>query len=416
MRDWLGKRAWSLLAALTVMTLAACGGGGADEAAVEMAWQKATLAEFKGHGSYWNPVEPGTGFFFEAQGSLGIATFYLFETNGRPVWYSALGSFADAGGGRYRFSGTLLRYSGGQTARSTVPKTPVSTVVGAATIVFDGDRAEVALPGRSFIAEKFYRTGQGTPASSIQPETGIYWNPAESGRGFTMEVNANYLTVAVFHYDSDGQPIWHLVGTELREGLASSVFGDFRIFSGGQALTGPYKAPTSTREGTFSVSFMESCKGRLAFSGADFVPVQRFAFGSLPAGQECRTPPSGPQATTIFTEVTLQLVTPPYYGLLLSKGSTMPSSFSFSASGNIASLYGRTVYVIVEDPAGLFTSDPPRVALRASPPGATVSLTGKPLASGTYAGVLRFYACLDPACSTQFAGSPFLQPFKVFVQ
>ena len=405
-------RAWLVGMALSVMALAGC--GGSEEPVAD--WRKADVATFQGHGVWWTPGEPGTGFFFEAQGALGIATFYMYESNGRPVWYSALGSFADAGGGRYRFSGNLLRYSGGQTWRSTVPKTPTSTVVGPASIVFDGDRAEVALPGRSFVAEKFYKSGQGTPASSIQPETGIYWNPAESGRGFTMEVNGNYVTVAVFHYDPDGQPIWHLVGVEAREGLANSLFGDFRIFSGGQALTGPYKAPTSKLEGMLSVSFLESCKGKLAFPVTDFVPVQRFAFGSLPPGKECRTPPPGPQATTIFTDVTLKQETLPYSGLLLSKGETMPFKYGFGASGNIASLNGRTVYVIVEDPAGFYTSDTPRVTLRASPPGAVVALTPKPLAAGTYAGMMRFYACLDPACSTQFAGSPFLLPFKVFVQ
>ena len=89
--NFLAKRAWLALVAVVAMTIAACGGGGSDEGAVaEGAWLKATLADFKGHGVYWNPAESGTGFFFEAQGGLGVATFYMYEASGRPVWYLSL--------------------------------------------------------------------------------------------------------------------------------------------------------------------------------------------------------------------------------------------------------------------------------------------------------------------------------------
>ena len=423
--DFLAKRAWLVLVAVMAMTIAACGGGGSDEAAVEAAWLKAALADFKGHGVYWNPAESGTGFFFEAQGGLGIATFYMYETNGRPVWYSALGNFTAGTGSKYQFSGMLQRYSGGQAAASAVQKTPTSTVVGSVTVAFDGEKAVVNLPGRTFSAEKYYKAASTTAASSSQPETGIFWNPAESGRGYTIEVGNGSATAAVFHYAPDGQPIWHLVSASVgNQGQKIALSGDFMAFAGGQTMSGSHKAPTSSvAEGKFGIEFSEPCNGKLAFPGMAPIAVQRFAFGSLAAGKECRTPapipsipfvPSPPvPATSHFSDVFL--TAPPAFSANLKAGGKVTSSFSFGAAGNFAALNGRTIYVIVVDPHGLYTTTTPIVTLRSSPPGATVQLTPKALARGDYRGYLEFYACLDPTCSTQFTGSPFKVSYVVVV-
>ena len=159
------KGAWRALLAVCWMALAACGGG---ELAEETA-AKADVSTFKGHGSWWNPAESGSGFFFEAQGSTGVVTFYSYEANGKPVWYLASGPFTGSADGKFQFSGTLQRYTGGQPASSTVPKTPTSTPVGTVTITFSGETAQVQVPGRSYGAEKFNKAGKFTPANGIQP-------------------------------------------------------------------------------------------------------------------------------------------------------------------------------------------------------------------------------------------------------
>ena len=275
-----------VLAVLLAIVLSACGGGGSESTAGSAL--KAAVSTFQGTGTYWVPAAPGTGFFFEAQGSTGVITFYTFADDGRPDWVAGNGNFSDGGGARYLFTGNLQRNSGGQTATSTVPKTPTSVPAGTVTVVFEGDQAQVQLAGRSYTAERFFKPGQGTTATGVQPETGIYWNPAEGGRGFTIEVNSNVATVAIFHYADDGRPTWNLTAMQLPNGSAVGVSGDLFGYTGGQTLTGPYKQPTSSVGGKFALSFSAACSGQLGFPGMPMIPVKRFPFGSLAAGAECR--------------------------------------------------------------------------------------------------------------------------------
>lgn len=88
-------------------------------------------------------------------------------------------------------------------------------------------------------------------------------------------------------------------------------------------------------------------------------------------------------------------------------------SISGTAAGNISSLSGRTLYIVIEDPHSLFEPSP-AVSLSAS--GVLILAFGKVLpTAGLLAGNLRIYACLDPQCSTALAGSPLVIPYSVTV-
>lgn len=280
------------LAACAVTLLISCGGGGnpAGEPADARANEKAAASGFGGNGTYWNPFEPGTGFVFEAQGDTGVVTFFVFDTKGKPVWYTASGPFSTAGSG-FSFSGTLLRYSGGQPATSSVPKTPTSAAVGSVQISFNGDAARVELPGRVFAAQRFNPSSQGTPATATQPQTGIYWNPAESGRGYTIEVRSGIAMIGVFHYDEEGSPTWNLVVGDIASGTLAA---DFNAYSGGQTLTGTFvatKGPASA--GQFRAAFNHACQGTIQFPGKAAIAVEHFVFGAA-----CTTPQPPPVFNT----------------------------------------------------------------------------------------------------------------------
>jgi hypothetical protein len=412
-------RVRAVAAALLAALLVACGGGdqaspgGQDAAGL----RKASVADFTGNGTWWQPTASGTGFFFEAQGGLGVVTFYMFEDNGKPVWYSAVGPLTANADGTFDFSGTLQRFSGGQSDKSTVQKTPVAKAMGNVSIRFGFETAFVQLPQRSFTASKFYELGIGFPATEIQPETGIYWNPAESGRGFTIEVNSNLAAVTVFHYDEAGEPTWHLVTgaaiptvTELRD-------YNFMSFFGGQTLSGAHKLPSSRVDGTFKMLLREPCTAMLAFAGMPVASVKRFAFGTLPAGHECRFSQVTKPVVTYFNDVTLTLHSPTKFdGSSLLKTDTGQSfihgSFSISASGNIQSLAGKTIYAVIEDPGGFFA----KPSIRLHPAGATLTAVSNILERGRkYQGYMRLYACLDPTCGTQIKGSPMSIPYNFTV-
>ncbi len=283
---WMAR--WAVMAAC-VGALAACGGGGGSappsSPALKAAYAPATAEAVALTGSYWNPREPGTGIFFEVQGSAGVATFFVFDTDGRPTYYSAIGDLQQKGAG-VAFAAQLRRYQG-------APKLEGSEAVGNVEIAFDGaGHASVQLPARAFEVEKFTLSAGSLPSvpeaqrSAVQLESGIYWTPSENGRGYTIEMVNGHANVGVYHFDDAGDPTWHLVWVAL--GADAKSIGDFATFRGGQTLNGAYRA--STRDAgtaTFAIKALGPCKALLQSPGRAPVEVQRFAF--TPA-EPCRTP------------------------------------------------------------------------------------------------------------------------------
>jgi len=62
------------------------------------------------NGTWWNPVEPGTGFLIEIQDNFLFLAGYLYAPDGRPMWYTAQGTM----NGNARYVGVLTSFSGGQ--------------------------------------------------------------------------------------------------------------------------------------------------------------------------------------------------------------------------------------------------------------------------------------------------------------
>ena len=73
-----------------------------------MAFQAAAFTPESGQ--YWNPEEPGSGYAIEIQDNYLFITFYVYDEDGFPVWYTSEG-FLD---GNSSFTGRLIYFSGGQ--------------------------------------------------------------------------------------------------------------------------------------------------------------------------------------------------------------------------------------------------------------------------------------------------------------
>ena len=125
------------------------------------------------------------------------------------------------------------------------------------------------------------------------PQTGWWWNPAEGGRGFSIEAQGNNLFFAIFHYDASGRATWNVSPGPVS--LGGSYFaGDFYGVTGGQTLGGPYKAPTATKAGTITLSFSDASHGTMTWPGGS-IPIERQPFipGSLAAPPLANQPESG---------------------------------------------------------------------------------------------------------------------------
>ena len=49
----------------------------------------------------------------------------------------------------------------------------------------------------------------GSAASAFTPENGTWWNPQEPGSGYLIEIQDNFLFLAVYNYHPDGRPMFY---------------------------------------------------------------------------------------------------------------------------------------------------------------------------------------------------------------
>ncbi len=114
------------------------------------------------------------------------------------------------------------------------------------------------------------------PAStSVSPQTGWWWNPSESGRGFTIEVRGNNLFMAGYLYAADtGQATWFVSGGSMSN--SSTYQGTMTTYGHGQTLTGAYIAPAPTANiGTIALKFTDATHGTITWPGGT-IPIERF--------------------------------------------------------------------------------------------------------------------------------------------
>jgi hypothetical protein len=111
------------------------------------------------------------------------------------------------------------------------------------------------------------------------PQTGWWWNQAEDGRGFTLEVSGNTLVMVSYLYDEAGRAAWYLSAGPTS--LDGSLFtGTLDYYTGGQTLTGAWRAPNRppTSAGQVTLAFSDAHNGTLTWPGGT-VAIKRFEFG-----------------------------------------------------------------------------------------------------------------------------------------
>lgn len=123
--------------------------------------------------------------------------------------------------------------------------------------------------------------------------------------------------------------------------------------------------------------------------------------------------PSAPSASLANIRVpTLPSYT---YEMVTANSRSIPS-FAVQADvvGDLQSLNGRTIFVIVEDPDGLVQSASLQQPLQTT---ATLSVETKQPGpkKGRYVNRLRIRVCFDASCSQEMAGSPISIPYDITV-
>ena len=188
-------------------------------------------------GWWWNPNESGRGFFIENKDGIIYLAGYFYEADGRARWLVAGGPIANPNS----YDGRLLAYSGGQTLFGDyVPPDP-ATDVGAVSLRFTDDtHATLTWPGGTIPIEREVFDNGTAP---FQPINGWWWNEAESGRGYSVEVRGGSAFVVAFMYDATGKPVWYFSAGPMSS--PTTYKGAWLQFANGQTLTGTYHPPST---------------------------------------------------------------------------------------------------------------------------------------------------------------------------
>lgn len=229
-------------------------------------------------GWWWNPAEGGRGFFIEFRGSNAFLAAFLYDPDGRATWYAAGGPIATAADAE--FSGSLDRFSGGQKL-SGAWNAPTAQIGGGGSIRLkfsDSQHGTLTWAGGSVAIQRFDFGGLAATAPATQPETGWWWNPAEPGRGFSIEIQGNSVFLAGYMYDENGNPVWYLPAGTLSD--ATTYLGSWQQFANGQTLTGAYQPASlvNAAVGSLVIRFTSTSTGLLTLPDGRQVAIERFRF------------------------------------------------------------------------------------------------------------------------------------------
>lgn len=225
-------------------------------------------------GWWWNANESGRGFSFETTSSRMFFSYYLYASDGTATWY--LGNGSTSGG----YVSTLDQYSSGQTLSGSYRAPIARGSSGQARAVFFGSsNGALVWPGGTIPIQRYDIVSGGATAGPAtgMPETGWWWNPNESGRGFFLEVQASTMYLAMFLYDDRGEPIWYSSQNAMTS--TSAFQGTLTEYANGQTLTGTYRAPTAAASrGTITINFSSRTTGTMTLPNGTSIPIQRYTF------------------------------------------------------------------------------------------------------------------------------------------
>jgi hypothetical protein len=241
------------------------------------------------NGWWWNPNESGRGYFIEVSGGVFYLAGYFYESDGRATWMSAGGAVTDL----YSLTGTLQSYRNGQSMFGVYRRPDPAVDVGTISITFkDDSHGTMTWPGGTVpIERQIFDTDE---SFEDQPKTGWWWNPAESGSGYSVEIQGNTLFVVGFMYDETGNPLWYLTAGALSS--PTHYEGDWLEYSGGQTMGGPYRAPTSRNLGRVTIDFAAFDDATITFTeGTTVKRVDKASKKSRKAGGRSRSSRTTPQ-------------------------------------------------------------------------------------------------------------------------
>ncbi len=126
--------------------------------------------------------------------------------------------------------------------------------------------------------------------SPVYPESGIWFNPEQSGTGFMFEVQNGHLGGYYYLYDEDGNPVWYLVSGWLEESDDTAAHfqleTELQRHQGGACLNCEYQTPElGESPGDIRLEFFHRNLGRFSVDDGpaqNILPLTHGVPGSRP--------------------------------------------------------------------------------------------------------------------------------------
>lgn len=229
-------------------------------------------------GWWWAGNEPGRGYSLEVSGNTMFFASFLYDPSGRSTWYAAVMPLSLEGA---YYTGTLFNKSGGQGLDAAYRAPGAAVNAGTMALAFsDAAHGTLVWPGGSVAIERFdiVTGGHALAPDANAPQGGWWWNPAEDGRGFYIEWQGGRAFIAGYMYDPNGNPVWYLAQPATPN--PRSVQGNWELYTGGQTLTGTYRAPTVSNGNVapVTITFSGPDSGLMTLPGGRTTAIQRFRF------------------------------------------------------------------------------------------------------------------------------------------
>jgi hypothetical protein len=117
------------------------------------------------------------------------------------------------------------------------------------------------------------------------PETGAWYNPEQSGSGFTIEIQNGRMVAYYYGFDPEGQPTWWLFVGDLEvseePGVAWEAEGFPNRFEGGNCFDCEYEAPGDPEQlGAVRFEFLQRASLRLTLPSGSQQYMVPITYGS----------------------------------------------------------------------------------------------------------------------------------------
>ncbi len=113
--------------------------------------------------------------------------------------------------------------------------------------------------------------------STFTPQVGLWWNPAESGSGYNLDLRHGVLVVLVYSFSANGDPLWYIASGPL---IANTFTGSLDKFRAGQCISCLYGGMPqgAGSDGTVTIQFQSDTSATMTLPGGRTTQIQPAAF------------------------------------------------------------------------------------------------------------------------------------------